>query len=60
MMDSELDFMKAAVLSRSTEPVFLYSDMPMTEMATRSSQEVDVRHGAAAEKRSAAADHPQH
>ena len=33
MMDSELDFMKAAVLSRSTEPVFLYSDMPMTEMA---------------------------
>lgn len=33
MMDSELDFMKAAVLSRSTEPVFMYSDMPMTEMA---------------------------
>lgn len=33
MMDSELDFMKAAVLSRSTEPVFLYSDMPMAEMA---------------------------
>lgn len=33
MMDSELDFMKAAVLSRSTEPVFLYSNMPMTEMA---------------------------
>lgn len=33
MMDSELEFMKAAVLSRSTEPVFLYSDMPMTEMA---------------------------
>ena len=33
MMNSELDFMKAAVLSRSTEPVFLYSDMPMTEMA---------------------------
>lgn len=33
MMDGELDFMKAAVLSRSTEPVFMYSDMPMTEMA---------------------------
>lgn len=33
MMDSELDFMKAAVLSRSTEPVLMYSDMPMTEMA---------------------------
>lgn len=33
MMDSELDFMKAAVLSRSMEPVFMYSDMPMTEMA---------------------------
>ena len=33
MMDSELDFMKAAVLSRSTEPVFMYSDMPMAEMA---------------------------
>ena len=33
MMDSELDFMKAAVLSRSMEPVFMYSDMPMGEMA---------------------------
>lgn len=33
MMDSELDFMKAAVLSRSTQPVFMYSDMPMSEMA---------------------------
>ena len=33
MMDSELDFMKAAVLSRSMEPVILYSDMPMAEMA---------------------------
>ena len=33
MMDSELDFLKATVLSKSTEPVTLYSDMPMTEMA---------------------------
>lgn len=33
MMESELDFMKAAVLSRSTEPVILYSDMPMEQMA---------------------------
>ena len=33
MMDSELDFLKATVLSKSTEPVTLYSDMPMAEMA---------------------------
>lgn len=33
MMESELDFMKAAVLSRSMEPVIFYSDMPMEEMA---------------------------
>lgn len=33
MMDSELDFLKATVLSRSMEPVIMYSDMPMTEMA---------------------------
>jgi len=33
MMDSELDFMKATVLSKSKKPVTLYSDMPMTEMA---------------------------
>lgn len=33
MMESELDFMKAAVLSRSMEPVILYSDMPMEQMA---------------------------
>ena len=33
MMQSELDFLKATVLSKSTEPVTLYSDMPMTEMA---------------------------
>ena len=28
MMDSELDFLKATVLSRSMEPVTMYSDMP--------------------------------
>lgn len=33
MMESELDFLKATVLSRSTEPVTMYSDMPMKEMA---------------------------
>ncbi len=33
MMESELDFLKATVLSKSTKPVTLYSDMPMLEMA---------------------------
>lgn len=33
MMESELDFLKATVLSRSTEPVIFYSDMPMEEMS---------------------------
>ena len=33
MMESELDFLKATVLSKSMEPVTMYSDMPMTEMA---------------------------
>lgn len=33
MMDSELDFLKATVLSKSLEPVIMYSDMPMEEMA---------------------------
>ena len=33
MMNSELAFLKATVLSRSLEPVIMYSDMPMTEMA---------------------------
>ena len=33
MMDSELDFLKATVLSKSMAPVIMYSDMPMTEMA---------------------------
>lgn len=33
MMESELDFLKATVLSKSTTPVIMYSDMPMKEMA---------------------------
>ncbi|MGN0517657.1 MAG: helix-turn-helix domain-containing protein [Acutalibacteraceae bacterium] len=33
MMASELDFLKATVLSKSMEPVTMYSDMPMEEMA---------------------------
>ena len=33
MMDGELDFLKAAVLSKSMEDVIMYSDMPMEEMA---------------------------
>ena len=33
MMDSELDFIKATVLSRSQEDCILYSDMPLTDMA---------------------------
>lgn len=33
MMESELDFLKATVLSKSMEPVIMYSDMPMGEMA---------------------------
>ena len=33
MMESELDFLKATVLSKSTAPVTMYSDMPMAEMA---------------------------
>lgn len=32
-MNSELDFLKAAVLSKSMAPVIMYSDMPMEEMA---------------------------
>lgn len=32
-MESELDFLKAAVWSRSREPVIMYSDMPMEEMS---------------------------
>lgn len=32
MMESELDFLKATVLSKSMEPVIMYSDMPMEEM----------------------------
>lgn len=33
MMDSELDFLKATVLSKSNASVIMYSDMPMGEMA---------------------------
>lgn len=33
MMESELDFLKATVLSKSMEPVIMYSDMPMEEMS---------------------------
>ena len=33
MMASELDFLKATVLSKSQASVIMYSDMPMEEMA---------------------------
>ena len=33
MMESELSFLKATVLSKSMEPVIMYSDMPMGKMA---------------------------
>lgn len=33
MMESELDFLKATALSKSTVPVTMYSDMPMKDMA---------------------------
>lgn len=33
MMGSELDFLKSTVLSKSSAPVIMYSDMPMKEMA---------------------------
>lgn len=33
MMQAELDFLKAAVLSKSKEDVILYSDMPLEDMA---------------------------
>lgn len=33
MQESELDFLKATVLSKSSGPVTMYSDMPMSEMA---------------------------
>lgn len=33
MMESELDFLKATVLSKSMAPVTMYSDMPIAEMA---------------------------
>lgn len=33
MMDADLDFLKATVLSKSQESVIMYSDMPIAEMA---------------------------
>lgn len=33
MKQAELDFLRAAVLSKSTEDIILYSDMPLAEMA---------------------------
>lgn len=33
MMESELDFLRATVMSKSEEPVIMYSDMPKKEMA---------------------------
>lgn len=33
LMDAQLDFLKATVLSRVDEPVTMYSDLPMTEMS---------------------------
>lgn len=33
MKEAEIDFLKTVVLSKSMEPVTIYSDMPMTEMA---------------------------
>ena len=33
MKQGELDFFKATVLSKSNEPVFMCSDMPMDDMA---------------------------
>lgn len=33
MMESELDFLKATVFSKSMEPVTMYSNMPLDEMA---------------------------
>ena len=33
MMNSELAFLKATVLSKSDEPVIMYSDMPLSKMA---------------------------
>ena len=35
MMNSELDFLKATILSKSQEDVIMYSDMPIEEMARR-------------------------
>ena len=34
MMQSELDFMKTTVLSKTNDPLIMYSDMPLEEMAS--------------------------
>ena len=33
LMDAQLDFLRATVLSRSDSPVTMYSDLPMTDMS---------------------------
>ena len=33
MMESEVEFLKSTVLSKSAEPVIMYSDMPLAEMS---------------------------
>lgn len=55
MMESELSFLKATVLSKSTKPVIMYSDMPMggNGKRRRISEKMDVRYGYDAEKRTA-------
>lgn len=42
-----MDFLRATVLSKSGEPVIMYSDMPLTEMAkdTEFAKKMDVWHG---------------
>lgn len=51
MMESELDFLKSTVLSKSSSPVIMYSDMPMKEMAKDPEfPKMDVRYGYDAKK----------
>lgn len=33
MKEAELDFYKGVILSKTTEPIFMFSDMPMEDMA---------------------------
>ncbi|MCI6504870.1 MAG: hypothetical protein MR996_00705 [Ruminococcus sp.] len=53
MMESELEFLKATVLSKSKEPVTMYSDMPMNEMAKDPEfpKKMDVWYGIDAKER---------